>query len=84
MINNLSFKYKYNERKKTQDKIDRLKKELHCDNVAEPEKIFQDKNVFQQDVKRKKKELDTLSLIMGIIMLIALIALMFAKIYKNI
>ncbi len=82
LVNNTISMYRYKTRKRLQNKIDRLKKELHCNNIAEPEECFQDKNVFQQDVKRKKKELETLSLIMGIITLIALTALMFAKIYK--
>ncbi len=83
LINNLSFKYQYNERKKTQDKIDRLKKELHCDSVAELEKLFQNKSVFQQDVKLKKKELKILNRIMGIMMLVILIIFIFVKLYKH-
>ncbi len=84
LINNLHFKYQYNKRKKIQDKIDRLKKELHCDGVEEPEKLFQDKDVFRQDVKLKKKELHPLSRIMDIMMLVMLIIFIFVKLYKHI
>ncbi len=86
LTHNLIYKYRKNQRKKRQQKIDRLRAELKHQGISKNNKLFQDKGVFKKDFDIQQEKISTLYQlqIIGLIVMTIILLLILVYRYKKV